>query len=71
MMDKWTTEKPTKIGWYWANWICGEIRVVKVIDDKWNPGGLSVYGDECDYRLKDFTHWLGPLHEPEPPEAKE
>jgi len=63
----WTTEPPTREGWYWA----------KVIDAE-NPAWAGkvdllmviVLDDGPQYTLRngfEATHWLGPLLVPAPP----
>ena len=71
----WSTDAPTKDGWYWAAFPFG--------DDAWIKVHVKVEGDVCysvrgeedgeegklaEWRLASFTHWLGPLPVPEPPE---
>lgn len=70
----WTTEKPTAPGWYWArrivkyseNLSIEELEVVYVSMSKSVPTDIIVSraGTEVNYRLLDFTHWIGPLEQP-------
>lgn len=66
---RWTTEKPTKAGWYWMKDGSASI-VVEVetgtldgfyIEDVWQAGVKNATP------LKKFTHcqWAGPLELPE------
>jgi len=68
---KWTTGKPTIEGWYWANLMRKnrwetyyEIRAVKVISAS---GRLEVQDDEMNYGLNNFTHFIGPIKQPDSP----
>ena len=73
MDSNWTTNKPTVEGWYWAKimfenrW--DEVRAVRVISSE--LAGLEVYGDEVNYNIDDFTHWIGPIKEPDSPTMEE
>jgi hypothetical protein len=64
----WTTEKPTKSGYYWA----------KIKDKRCRPTitMIEIYGKDC-YTMGDevpveemniFTHFMGPLAIPEMPQ---
>jgi hypothetical protein len=59
---KWTTEPPTKEGWYWAVDNENEIEIVEFTD-----GELYVTGWENAVAENHFTHWCGPIPAPEPP----
>jgi carbonic anhydrase len=66
----WTTDPPTEEGWYWAVPQSGVFRkaypalIVYVHEDP-NAGCLMVMADTP---LIDFTHWIGPLPPPDPPQ---
>ncbi len=67
---EWTTEQPTKLGLYWA------------INPRMKPtGAVMVQVSDCDdglaamemgYEfwgdLDEYTHWMGPIEEPGPPD---
>ena len=73
---KWTTEPPTKPGWYWVRVpqshasMRGGIFVVsiEIFGGKQHIDWL-VDGYEWDppFEESHITHWLGPLPVPEPP----
>lgn len=58
---EWTTNQPTQEGWYWAKHEDYGKSIVMVIKGE---GSVA-----CDLllSLEGFTHWLGPLPEPEAP----
>lgn len=63
----WTTESPTKPGWYWAMYLDTEPWIVRVAKDKdgilkWWEDGVSRSWD-----LDTVSYWMGPLPVPEPP----
>jgi hypothetical protein len=72
---KWTTEAPTKPGWYWASffdesdreWLTFMVFIThsgKVFDPELDDD------DEFNKLLPQdtiFTRWFGPLDQPEPP----
>lgn len=72
--DQWTTTPPTVPGWYWA-YDTGPnsedlnpfLQVVHVdyVDDKLVFDAIGLF--DSHEALDWFTHWLGPLPEPEPP----
>lgn len=78
---EWTTEPPTVEGWYWAK--PKDVTYNEYGDDIyriWNDHGKSIQivyvndgllvtvVDHDDfYVVGDFSHWLGPLSEPESP----
>jgi hypothetical protein len=73
----WSTELPTQNGVYWVyakHWggdMVVETADVSIINNgainlSWPVGG---YECEPDFNVKDVTHWLGPLPEPELPEV--
>ncbi len=66
-MFPWTTEPPTKPGWYWT--MLNKPRLVKVSQEAFTSElHVTHTGNEQEYPLSDYTHWLGPLLEPENPE---
>ena len=68
----WTTEAPTKPGFYWTtedNFGAENGRIVVVeVTEAWK-GALVFYviGIEIEYDVKDATHWYGPLDVPKSP----
>ena len=60
--DKWTTDKPTQEGYYWA-W---DGATVDMVDIRM-LGELVAFIEDIEYELDEFTHWIGPLEKPEPP----
>jgi hypothetical protein len=65
----WTTELPTVEGWYWVRNIKGVIWCEEVFV----KDGVScwMHDEDAEYnpiKLDYFTHWLGPIPPPEPPE---
>ena len=70
---KWKTAPPTKPGWYWARDKETFLQIVRVfLADHGNAGNrLEVWLDTYESEeLSDYTHWLGPLPVPEPPDEK-
>ncbi len=71
---QWTTTPPTEPGWYWATRRGGEqdelvlVEMVYVGHDGM-ADYLVAYEQQTEYgqRLSTYTHWLGPLPEPESP----
>lgn len=63
----WTTQPPTEPGFFWAWTRDGRECVVHAV---LNPDGLHFYetGNGWNYSVSDFTHFIGPLPVPEPPE---
>ena len=67
----WTTELPTELGLYWAKPVILTIgsmnpEVVKVI--RIDDGGLvRAIGETREFHFYLFSHWLGPIPEPEFP----
>ena len=72
---QWTTEPPTREGWYWAiNKDDREIWLYRVFraDHGGNDKPLEAWVDQYEsMRLSDFSHWLGPLPVPAPPSEGE
>ena len=64
---KWTTEKPSKDGWYWARGMFRfttnkseeVIEIVRVEGDDVYPNGT-----EINTPIDRYTHWIGPLEVP-------
>ena len=74
-MMEWTTEKPTKPGWYWARWpkqphLGAEILEITQPDGP-DTDTLEV-GNRFDYALDSYiaeyepVEWQGPLEPTEP-----
>lgn len=66
-VSQWTTELPTKEGWYW-NCSGGECRIKEI--DRDCRGNLIVgnyHYDDYSFLRKDSSYWMGPLQLPEPP----
>lgn len=55
---EWTTQTPTKPGWYWGRNVSG-LCLIRVTQDK----EYLYFENVSDSRYK-ITHWLGPLPEP-------
>lgn len=69
----WSKERPTQNGWYWA--YTEDLNVTRVVcvfiqnfPDDPNPEQLFEF-TPYPRRLSDsiFTHWMGPLTQPQPP----
>jgi hypothetical protein len=60
----WTASPPTEPGKYWAKNKDGSIEILDV--DSWSKSAYRP-GQNGSVLKSDFTHWLGPLPEPEPP----
>ena len=65
---QWTTTPPTQGGLYKAR----QKGVGTLWVEVWSLSGgwlplIKTFGSDVDSGLEDFTHWLGPLPEPEPP----
>ena len=77
MIGEWTTSQPTTSGYYWA-FDGDEVVFAEVFGDKLKPTATGVEWewiacahadiDEEWRSLSDFTHWIGPLPRPEPPQ---
>lgn len=65
---KWTTETPTIEGWYWARTYVGVKEKIFVVEMR--QTGIFITNAECPFPTSMFTHWLGPLPVPEPPDEK-
>lgn len=71
---QWTTEAPTVPGWYWASYQ-GKYQTIILVDkivsdsEGGKAGNLFAYSayEEEEVSFLEYTHWLGPLPEPEPP----
>ena len=58
----WTTEKPTKVGWYWATWTeCGAKFIVWVGRKSLKDSDLCARFDGEVFQLSDFHVFQGPL----------
>ena len=71
MTQEWTTTPPTELGWYWG-FLSDRRLKIRIVLIYWIGGGYSIHkpGFLYDWEpdLKRFTHWLGPLSIPEPPQ---
>lgn len=63
---QWTTDKPHASGCYWAYNIKG-LYFVKVQKSLSENEPDIVLTETTAYSLRDFTHWIGPIQEPDPP----
>ena len=63
---RWTTDPPTKEGWYWVRRKGEESEIEVVFIDGWGDGVFTVRatGSEISTSPNYFSHWLGPLPEP-------
>jgi len=63
---EWTTEPPTKEGWYWFRneWPQPFCAWVSVNNNEMQVGQVGAQWD-----ISKITHWLGPLTEPEMPKG--
>lgn len=63
---EWTTTPPTVEGWYWVKEKGNGFTMAFV---KYKRGHFEIWIDG-EYRndYEEYTHWLGPLPEPEPPQ---
>ena len=71
---EWTTEPPTKDGWYWAyckpgNDIVEDAPEIVTVTFAGELGIIveSAGHDDWSDTFEVFTHWLGPIPEPEKP----
>jgi len=65
----WTTERPIKAGLYWAYNGVNLILVSKSDDDKWVRFAYDPQ-DRMDSEIfwdSDYTYFMGPLVQPDPP----
>ena len=68
--QKWFTTAPTEDGYYWAirkgvRWANGPVpELVSII----RGDEVITFGYDVSDKLTDFSHWQGPLLEPERPE---
>ncbi len=62
---EWTTEPPKEVGWYWAERKDRQREIIFI--DPWNKSAYRV-GQNAYVLKSEFTHWLGPIPEPEPPQ---
>lgn len=70
---EWTTQTPIVEGYYWAIWD-GLVYLVLVRRPVWKKSRLVAYFHDSDEythidnpERHEFTHWMGPLEEPEKP----
>lgn len=61
----WAEETPTKEGWYWANHKEFGVEVVKFCVNSIGHKYVTREGRMKFYSETEFSHWLGPLPEPE------
>lgn len=67
-MLEWTTTPPTEPGCYWVMTGWGPaIAIVGSFDFSTNLM-VKIASGQATYEISNFTHWLGPLPIPEPPE---
>lgn len=59
----WTKELPTQPGYYWA-YASEILYFVEVLESMEVYNG---YGG-ADFKLNDYSYWLGPIPEPKKPE---
>lgn len=63
-MSEWTSEKPTKPGWYWLK-CYHKPEVVQVVSMN---GDMAIVGEGWDMRVRNVDRpclWSGPLVPPE------
>jgi hypothetical protein len=64
-VSKWTTQRPTKPGWYWAQWVAGGTEFVVYV--RWSNLcddiliALQV-GDKTEIHLSELDNFQGPIH---------
>lgn len=62
---KWTENKPTESGIYWAVDSAGEQVVVDYAKSSLFGEAVFVFGTEIAHSTDDFTDWYGPITPPE------
>lgn len=62
---EWTDETPTQLGWYWV-WDGETIDMAEVAYWSFDDHYSIMIGD-IQWDLNDFTHFIGPIPQPEPP----
>lgn len=73
--DQWNDTRPVEPGWYWAfreGDQPEDMEVVCIIRHQFEsdvPLLIRRAGYAYDLRNSGFTHWLGPLPVPEPPQG--
>ena len=74
IMDNWSTEIPTELGFYWAINNGGHVRAVRLAwkyDDPLNVLTVMEFGESREKWRKlepgEYTHWIGPIHQPKAP----
>lgn len=74
LLGDWTTAPPTEDGYYFAKRepkaYSQDVEIVRVteLDIKTKTDLCWVARADCLEKVQSFTHWLGPLPAPEPPE---
>lgn len=63
---QWTTEQPVVAGYYWS-WNDYEKNAVRVAYDEYYKKLMVDYDHQWSSVLEVFTHWMGPIPEPESP----
>ena len=66
---EWTTDKPTESGWYWI-WDNKKPCMVLISPEPLVGGGTRMLGfviDGCWFELNEYTYYMGPIPQPEPP----
>lgn len=65
---EWTTEQPTELGWYWVydgfDFYMAELLRPELVESF----AFIISIDGKRYQVHSFTHFIGPLPEPELPE---
>ncbi len=64
-MSKWTTQRPTKPGWYWAKVLAGGIHSmiwVGVAQKTEKTLIARMIGDGGTFSLSTFHNFQGPIH---------
>lgn len=63
---EWTTNVPQKSGIYFA--VQKDKEFIDCVEVDVKDSCVFLHGYDMAYRISDFTHWLGPIPEPEKPE---
>jgi hypothetical protein len=62
---EWTTDKPTKQGWYW---VYRKYNLVLMADvTEFSLPDLQIMIGDIQWGFEDFTHFMGPIPQPPPP----
>lgn len=63
--SRWTTKRPTEVGWYWVCMEWGEVKAIKVIE---NRGTLITTEADGEYWIDvahaQYQYWIGPIEVP-------